>query len=79
VSRWADFIGAEVTDVVMHYRPWADDGGYWCSRITLFFDSCQVDLLLGEEDNEGCFVRAADTIAVVFPPAPLPEWERDES
>jgi hypothetical protein len=79
VSRWDGFIGAEVTDVVMHYRPWADDGGYWCSRITLFFGNRQVDLLLGESDNERRLVRAADTIAVVFPPAPLPEWEIDQS
>jgi hypothetical protein len=77
-SHWDSFIDDTVTDVAMHYRPWTEDGGYWCSRITLHFGDRHVDLLLGESDSEHRLVPSADTIAVVFPPAPLPHWQLDQ-
>lgn len=58
-SRWAGFIGAEVTGAVMHYRPWINYGGYWCSRVTLFFGDRRVDLLFGESDNDQRLVPSA--------------------
>jgi hypothetical protein len=73
---WREVIGVDVTDVVTRYRPWSDAGGYWCSRITLFFGNRRVDLLLVEPDRERRLAPSADHIAVVFAPTPLPEWER---
>ncbi len=75
-GRWDRYIGAVFTDVVMHYRPWAPDDGYWCSRITLHIAGSPVQLLLGEGDGGQQLVPAADSIAVLFPPTRLPEWER---
>jgi hypothetical protein len=65
-----------ITDVVVHYRPWAPGDGHWCSRITLHIDGHPVHLLLGDADSGQQLVPAADNIAVLFPPTQLPEWER---
>jgi hypothetical protein len=73
---WREVISADVTDVVTRCRPWSDSGGYWCSRITLFFGERRVDLLLGEPDRERRLAASADHIAVVFARTPFPEWER---
>ena len=75
-GRWNGYIGAAISDVVMHYRPWAPDDGYWCSRITLVIAGSRVHLLLGDRGDGDQLVPAADNVAVVFPPEPLPEWER---
>jgi hypothetical protein len=75
-GRWDRYLGAIISDVVMHYRPWAPDDGYWCSRITLVIEGSPVQLLLGERDDNQQLVPAADSIAVMFPPALLPDWER---
>jgi hypothetical protein len=75
-GHWDSYIGAAIGDVVMHYRPWGPDDGYWCSRITLLIAGSPVHLLLGERGNNQQLVPAADSIAVVFPPVPLPDWER---
>jgi hypothetical protein len=75
-GRWDSFTGAPITDVVLHYRPWAPGDGYWCSRITLDFDGRPVHMLLGQPDAGQQLAAAANNIAVLFPPAPLPEWER---
>jgi len=74
-GRWDSFIGAEITDAVLHYRPWPG-GGYWCSRITVRIGGRPVHLLLGDTDGRQRLVPAADNIAVLFPPGRLPEWER---
>lgn len=75
-GRWNRYIGAVITDVVVHYRPWAPGDGHWCSRITLHIDGHPVHLLLGDADSGQQLVPAADNIAVLFPPTQLPEWER---
>jgi hypothetical protein len=75
-GHWDTYIGAMITDVVMHYRPWGPGDGLWCSRITLHIAGSPIHLLLGDRDGSHQLVPAADSIAVLFPPARLPEWER---
>jgi hypothetical protein len=75
-GRWDSFIGAEVTDVLLHYWHWADDG-YECSRITLVFGDRSVELLLADSDANQLLAPSGDNIAVLFPPEPLPRWARD--
>jgi hypothetical protein len=78
-GRWDRFIGCEVSDVWLHYRPWASDDGYWCTRVTLTIDGSDVQLLAGQA-AAGRLAPAADNIAVLFSAAGLPEWELyDES
>jgi hypothetical protein len=64
-------MAAVVTDVDLHYAPWADEG-YWCSRITIAVGDRQVELLLGDADGDGRLVPSADNIAVVVSPGSLP-------
>lgn len=73
-GRWDRFIGCEISDVWLHYRPWVSDDGYWCTRVTLTIDGSDVQLLAGQADA-GQLAPAADNIAVLFPAARLPEWE----
>ncbi len=77
-GRWDRFVGEQVSDVRLAYKPWAPDDGYWCSRITLTVLGSDIQMLLGEAgpgpDNE--LHRSADNIAVLFPPVQLPDWER---
>jgi hypothetical protein len=47
-GRWDRYVGPVVNDVRMHYRPWAPEGGYWCSRITLLVAHSPVDVLLDD-------------------------------
>jgi hypothetical protein len=50
-GRWDSFIGAEITDAILHYRPMPNDG-YWCLRIALSFDGQLLHLMLGEADGD---------------------------
>ena len=77
VGRWDSFIGAEVTDVILRYRRWVDDG-YECSRITVAFGDRSVELLLADSDADHLLVPSGNNIAVVFPPEPLPQWAFDQ-
>jgi hypothetical protein len=70
-GRWDTLMAAVVTDVDLHYAPWADEG-YWCSRITIAVGDRQVELLLGDADGDGRLVPSADNIAVVVSPGSLP-------
>jgi hypothetical protein len=75
-GRWDDFIGPQISDVLLHYRPFGPDDGYWCSRITIKVLGHGVELLLGEGQADQTLSPSADNIAVVFPPAQLPKWEQ---
>jgi hypothetical protein len=75
-GRWDHFVGPEVGDVHLAYKPWAPDDGYWCSRITVSILDRGIELLLGEGEADQQLHPAADNIAVLFPPSRLPDWER---
>jgi hypothetical protein len=75
-GRWDSFIGVEVTDVILHYRQWAEDG-YECPRITIAFGDRSVELLLADSDADQLLAPSGDNIAVLFPLEPLPQWARD--
>lgn len=77
-SEWRRFIGAEVTDVGLHYLPWENGhlSGFWCPRISLLFGIAHVQLLLGEGGPEGQLRPSADNVAVLFDPVELPAWEQ---
>lgn len=75
-GRWDRFVGPEVGDVRLAYKPWAPDDGYWCSRITVSILDCGIELLLGEGQADQQLHPSADNIAVLFPPSRLPAWER---
>lgn len=77
-GRWDRFVGHEISDVRLHYRPWAPDDGYWCTRITVTVCGGDVQFLGGQAGTGQTLAPSADDIAVLFPPAPLPEWERYE-
>jgi hypothetical protein len=74
-GRWDRFIGHEISDVQLHYRPWAPDDGYWCTRITISMLGTGIQLLGGQAEAGQTLAPSADNIAVFFPPARLPEWE----
>lgn len=75
-GRWDQFIGHEISDVQLHYRPWAPDEGYWCTRVSITIAGADVQVLLGRAEAGQTLAPSADDIAVLFPPARLPEWER---
>lgn len=75
-GRWDSFVGAEVTDVILHYGHCVDEG-YKCSRITVVFGDRSVELLLADSDAEQLLVPSGDNVAVLFPPEPLPQWAFD--
>ncbi len=77
-SRWHGFIGQEIVAVQPRYRSWPPSG-FWCSRIAVQFSQGCVELLLAQEHPGGEIEPAGDNVAVLFPPTPLPYWERDES
>ena len=74
-GRWDGFIGHEISDVQLHYRPWAPGEGYWCTRVTITVRGSDIHLLGGHAEAQA-LAPSADDIAVLFPPARLPEWER---
>ena len=74
-GRWDRYLGHEISDVQLHYRPWAPDDGYWCSRVTITVRGSDIQFLGGQAEAQ-TLAPSADNIAVLFPPAPLPEWER---
>jgi hypothetical protein len=76
-GRWHPYLRREVTDVVMHYRPWWEDE-VWCSRITLGFGASKVELVLAEADRDGQIRPSSDNVAVVFDGARLPGWAGGE-
>jgi hypothetical protein len=73
-GRWDGFIGHEISDVQLHYRPWGPDDGYWCTRVTITVCGSGIHFL-GEQAEAQMLAPSADNIAVLFPPARLPEWE----
>ena len=75
-SRWSQFIGDVITSIELHYIPWAPGDGYWCTRVTIGFESADVVLLLGDFDEVGLLEPSANNVAVLFSPKSLPEWER---
>jgi hypothetical protein len=74
-GRWDRFIGHEVSDVQLHYHPWAPGDGYRCTRVTVTVRGSDIHLPGGQAEAQA-LAPPADNIAVLFPPAPLPEWER---
>jgi hypothetical protein len=74
-GRWDRFIGHEISDAQLHYRPWAPDGGYWCTRATITVSGTDIHFLGGQAEAQ-TLAPSADNIAVLFPPACLPGWER---
>jgi hypothetical protein len=75
-GRWDRFIGHEISGVELHYRPWAPDDGYWCTRVTVTVCGTDIQFLGGQAEAGQTLAPSADDIAVLFPPARLPEWER---
>ena len=80
--RWtqpvASLIGATVTDVDLHYRPWEHPAGFWCSRISIEFRLTRVELLLGQGTADGTIAPSADNVVVCFDDDKLPSWELNE-
>lgn len=77
-SRWSELVGQEIVALQPHYRPWDPSGGFWCSRITVRFQSVDVEVLLAQGSENGEVEPSADSVAVLFPPTPLPVWETRE-
>ena len=73
-GRWDGFIGYEISDVQLHYRPWAPGEGFWCTRVTITVRGSDIQFLGGQAESQ-VLAPSADDIAVLFPPARLPEWE----
>jgi hypothetical protein len=74
-GRWDRFIGREILDAQLHYRPWAPNEGYWCTRVTLTTDSSDIQFLGGRAETGPRLAPSADDVTVLFPPADLPQWE----
>ena len=66
-GRWDRFIGHEVSDVQLRYRPWAAyDDGYWCTRVTITVRGSDIHLLGGQAEAGQALAPSADNIAVLF-------------
>jgi hypothetical protein len=74
-SGWSSLVGSVLTGVEMHYHPWINPTGFWCSRVTLDLGPHRVELLLGEAHIDGQIAPSADNIVVFFDPIALPQWE----
>jgi hypothetical protein len=74
-GRWDQFIGHKISDVQLHYRPWAPNDGYWCTRVTITIRGDDIQLLGGQAEAGQTLAPLADNVAVIFPPRRLPEWE----
>jgi hypothetical protein len=74
-GRWDRFIGHKISDVWLHYRPWAPNDGYWCTRVTISIRGSDIQLLGGQAEAGQTLAPSADNVAVIFPPRRLPEWE----
>jgi hypothetical protein len=77
---WRNCIDSAVTDVQLRYHPWEiGAGGFWCSRISIFFGTGRVEVLLGDRGlGDKDLVPSANNIAVVLDPSRLPDWERTD-
>jgi hypothetical protein len=75
-SRWDTALGSPVRAVDLHYIPWdPQDDCYWCTRITIETEHSSVAMMLGERTRDGELKPAADSVAVLFSPIELPDWE----
>jgi hypothetical protein len=75
-SRWSPFEGETFTDVELHHGPFSvdpADGHYW-PRITLWFSTSRVELVLGTANKYGRLCQSSEEVAVLFSPAELPAW-----
>ncbi|MGH9260201.1 MAG: hypothetical protein ACRD08_09960, partial [Acidimicrobiales bacterium] len=77
-SRWHRFLRRDITEVVLHYQPWSEDGGFWCPRITVRFGTSDVEFLLAEGSN-GAIRPSADNVVVLFAQHHLPTWLQPET
>lgn len=76
---WSTCLSSPVRDVSLRYHPWSDDSpGFWCTRISMFFDDARAELLLGDRDQAGALTPSADNIAVLMDAGSLPPWERTD-
>jgi hypothetical protein len=74
-ERWKPFMRTDITDVVLHYRPWGTEEGFWCSRISLSFGARGgVELLLAEGSKDQVLHPSANNVAVLFSRDALPTW-----
>ena len=74
---WHSCLSSAISDVVLRYHRWSDDSpGFWCTRISMFFNDARVEVLLGDRDQAASPTPSADNIAVLLDPEALPEWER---
>lgn len=79
-SRWRAYLRRDVTEVVLHFRPWwtkevdAGQDDFWCPRITIVFGATAAEFLLADADRKGQIGPSSDNVAVVFDPANLPTW-----
>jgi hypothetical protein len=79
---WASHIADPIGDVVLRYHPWSlEEGGYWCTRISLLFGRRYIEVLLGDaelRDGQTLLAPSADNLAVLFGDVELPDWERTD-
>jgi hypothetical protein len=74
---WRSCLDSVVTDVQLRYHAWdVDAGGFWCSRISIFFGTRRVEVLLGDRGpGDNNLVPSANNIAVLLDPSRVPDWE----
>ncbi len=76
---WRSCLSSPVSDVALRYHRWSDDSpGFWCTRISLFFDEARVEILLGDRDSNAALTPSADNVVVLLDADSLPCWERTD-
>jgi hypothetical protein len=53
----------------------AERGSLWCPHITIHGEHGDVEIVMGDAEAEA-LVPSADTVAVLHPGTPLPDWSR---
>lgn len=71
---WRPVVGSLITSVDLHYVPWDEmRGSLWCPRITFRCEHGRVEVVMGDS-QDGALVPSADTVAVLHPGSPIPDW-----
>lgn len=76
---WRSCLSSPVSDIALRYHRWSDSSpGFWCTRVSMFFDDARVEVLLGDRDQDTALMPSADNIAVLLDPRFMPQWERTD-
>lgn len=76
-SQWTSVVGAIVESVEPRYRPWDQEGGFWCDLVTLTASGREVVTFLGDAGENQTMEPSPINLLAVSNPSLLPSWLDD--